>query len=86
MATAAKKSATPKTKAVKGVKVNLFILGSDGKTIGVKEGTTLQQFREMNGLEGVNVALNDNKKPTGATVLKEGDRIAVVPEAKGGRQ
>ena len=80
-----KKPATA-VKKVKGIKVNLFVLGSDGKEVPVKEGTTLGQFRQMNGLEAVNVALNNDKTPKDSTTLSAGDRITVVTQAKGGAQ
>lgn len=76
----------PKTakKTVKGIKVNFFTLGSDAKEIGIKAGMTLADFRKERGLESVNVSLNDTKNPSGTTELQQGDRIVVVPQAKGG--
>lgn len=82
------KDAKKKTavKTVKGIHVRLFVLGANEKSIGVKAGTTLGGFRAKHGLEAISVAINSNKTPSDSTVLNEGDRIAVVPQAKGGRK
>lgn len=71
-------------KRVKGINALYFVLGGDGKKVPMKQGTTLGDFRVSKGLEGIEIAVNGTKAPD-SYVIAEGDRITVVPKAKGGR-
>lgn len=78
------KAATTRRK-VAGIKVNFFTLGDDAKEIGVKKDSTLADFRVARGLEGIKLQVNGAKQSE-TYVLQAGDRITVIPEAKGGNQ
>lgn len=76
------KKATPKEAG--RAHISFGVLGENLRSLSIKEGTKLSVLSEKYGLSGLTIKVNGHTTKNMDTVLRNGDEVVAMPQAKNG--